>query len=113
MKPEETIPQLLQLLPDGVVLDLDEGPYVILSEFAIILRDGIATDRFSESELESIFEFLNRLGASGDIEIENQLVVGVLEVLTDTSEAISVCRHHLTGKAKSYYERVLVGWQNG
>ena len=109
--PEETISCLQSALPDIVKdLDFEEGPYVILSELAIALRDGITDEQFSEDELNAIFIFLNRLGASENTEVQNQLVVGVLEILTDSPETVDVCKQRLIGPALPLFERTQSGW---
>lgn len=110
--PSETIPLLKIALPDMVDdLDFDEGPYVVLGDLAILLRDQINLGRYSESELNAIFEFLNRLGLSENTEVQNQLVVGVLEILTDSTECIKICRQRLKGSALQLFERTINGWQ--
>ena len=110
--PSETISLLKVALPNiADDLDFDEGPYVVLGDLAILLRDGINLGRYSESELNAIFEFLNRLGFSENTEVQNQLVVGILEILTDSPECITICRQLLEGPALQLFERMTNGWQ--
>lgn len=110
--PSETMRLLKVALPDMADdLDFGEGPYVVLGDFAIHLRNGINLGRYSESELNAIFEFLNRLGFSENTEVQNQLVVGVLEILTDSTECITTCRQRLKGPALQLFERTTNGWK--
>ena len=69
--PESIISKLAEKCPwfsDSI--DLDEGPYSVLGDFAIYLRDNIV----DEEELNDAFDFLNQMGASDDTEIQNQLL---------------------------------------
>lgn len=109
--PDKTISCLQEALPNiAKKLDFDEGPYMVLGELAIILRDGIATKQYSEDELNDIFAFLNRMGASENTEVQNQLVVGVLEILTDSPDVVTLCKQRLVGPALPLFERTLNGW---
>ena len=55
---------------------------------------------------------LNRM-ASGDKETTNLPIVSVLELLTDTPDAIERTRKRLNGGAARFlFERVLKGWRN-
>jgi hypothetical protein len=70
---------------------------------------GLRDQSFSEKEERSIFAYLNQM-ALGDRETQNLLVVGVLEILTDTPECVVRTRAALTGRALLFFERVLRGW---
>lgn len=111
------------LEPDGVVsmlskkcpsftefIDLEEGPYSVLGDFAIHLRDGITNDTLSVDEVDNAFRFLNTMGDSDNSEIQNQLVVGVLEILADTGKSCSVANLKLRGRALALFERTRSGW---
>ena len=109
--PDKTISCLQEALPNiAKKLDFDEGSYIVLGELAIILRDGIANKQYSEDELNDIFAFLNRMGASENTEVQNQLVVGVLEILTDSPDVVALCKQRLAGPALPLFERTLNGW---
>ncbi|NKC15797.1 MAG: hypothetical protein GKR94_27435 [Gammaproteobacteria bacterium] len=83
---EIVISSLLAECPSFAKLaDIEEGAYSILGEFAIYLRDGITKNALQADDLENAFSFLNKMGASDDLEVQNQRVVGVLEIL-DTSK---------------------------
>jgi len=88
-------------------VDLTEGVHYIMNQVAILLRDV----DLSEAEMDCVFFHLNQM-AEGDSETKNILVVGVLEVLTDTPEAVEMARTRLReGPARLLFERVLNGWE--
>nr|VFK79386.1 MAG: hypothetical protein BECKSD772D_GA0070982_104711 [Candidatus Kentron sp. SD] len=91
-------------------IDLEEGPYSVLGDFAIHLRDGITNDTLSVDEVDNAFRFLNTMGDSDNSEIQNQLVVGVLEILADTGKSCSVANLKLRGRALALFERTRSGW---
>src|SRR4030066_219645 len=105
---------MLMAVPDrnSKFVEIGDGPYSILGDFAIYLRDGIKKDEIQKDELDRAFNFLNEMGASDDIEVQNQLVVGVLEIMADTDESVSVAKQNLKGKALELFERTLSGWNN-
>jgi hypothetical protein len=87
-------------------VDLSEGPYYIMSQTARSVQDG----KLSDAETASVFAHLNKM-AELDEDTKNLLVVGVLEVLTDTSQSIERTRVGLNGGAARFlFERVLRGW---
>jgi len=89
-------------------IDWDEGPYTVLGDFAIYLRDDMA----NEKELDDAFEFLNTMGTSDDVETQNQLVVGVLEILADDDSSTMVAKEKLKGRSLELFNRTLSGWNN-
>ena len=89
-------------------IDWDEGPYSVLGDFAIYLRDDLA----NEKELDDAFDFLNTMGASDDAEVQNQLVVGVLEILADTDNSIAMAKEKLKDHSLELFNRTLSGWNN-
>lgn len=114
LKPEMVISTLLAEFPSfAESVDIEEAPYSILSDFAIYLRDGITNDTVQADELNHAFSFLNAMGASDDLEVQNQLVVGVLEILADTDESLSVAKRNLKGQALELFRRTLSGWVGG
>ncbi len=113
MKPDGVIRDLLQEFPDFAKdVDVKQGPYTILSNFAIYLRDGIVDNTINSDELNRAFDFLNNMGASRNLEVQNLLVVGVLEILADTDESTSIAKQKLKNYALESFERVLSGWNN-
>lgn len=109
MQPNEVISFLLKESPKfAASVDLEEGPYSILDDFALYICDGITNDTFEADELDRAFNFLNEMGSSGNIEVQNLLVVGVLEILTDTSESINISKQKLTGQALQLFEQALL-----
>jgi hypothetical protein len=113
LRPEETIDTLVDRFPAfAQSVDLEEGPYSVLSDFAIYIRDNIESDSFASADLENVFEFLNQLGSSENREVQNQLVVGILEILTDTDKCTEMARQKLRGQALGFFERVLIGWNH-
>lgn len=114
MEPEKIASILLLEFPEfSKSADLKEGPYSILGNFAIYLRDGITDNTIRNDELDRAFYFLNEIGSSeNNRETQNQFVVGVLEILADTEESVNVMKQRLKGQALELFERVLAGWNN-
>ncbi len=83
--------------------------YGILGQFALYLRDGISQRVLANEEVDNAFSFLNEMGviAERNEEMETLLKIGVLEILTDTDESISVSREKLEGKALSSFEEAI------
>lgn len=80
---ETVISTLLEECPKfHSIFDVEDGPYTILGEFAIYLCEGIENSSIPPRDIESSFKFLNNMGNTNDIEVQNQLVVGVLEKFT-------------------------------
>jgi hypothetical protein len=103
-------PAVCALLSDCPFLidrvDLSEGSYCILGRVAFFVQEAT----LSNSEMDCVFAHLNKM-ATGDDESQNLLVVGILEILTDTEESIARARLKLGGgPARLLFERVLVGW---
>jgi hypothetical protein len=87
-------------------VDLSEGPYFIMGQTAKFIQDG----QLSDTEIASVFTHFNHM-ARLDEETQNLLVVGALEVLTDTPQSIEHTRAGLDGGAARFlFERVLKGW---
>jgi hypothetical protein len=66
-------------------VDLSEGRYYIMAEVAFSIQDSKLTD----AENASVFAHLNKM-AELDEETKNLLVVGILELLTDTPQSIAL-----------------------
>jgi len=87
-------------------VDLSEGPYYIMGQIATFIRDG----ELSDTEAACVFAHLNKM-AELDGETKNLLVVGMLEILTDTPQSIERTRTGLNrGAASILFERVIRGW---
>jgi hypothetical protein len=104
---DDRIRMLLQNCPFLIDrVDLSEGPYYIMHQATASIRDG----ELSDAEAASVFAHLNKM-AELDVDTQNLLVVGVLEVLTDTPQSIERTRAGLDGGAARFlFERVLKGW---
>jgi hypothetical protein len=107
--PDNRICKLLEGCPFLIRrVDLSEGPHYIMSQVATAIRDTL----LSEDEAACVFDHMNYM-ASADKETTNLLVVSVLELLTDTPDAIERTRVGLRGgAARVLFERVLNGWIN-
>jgi hypothetical protein len=105
--PDDRIRRLLQDCPFLIDrVDLSEGPYYIMHQIAESIGDG----KLSDVEAASVFAHLNKM-AELDVDTRNLLVVGALEVLTDTPLWIARTRTGLDGGAARFlFERVLKGW---
>nr|VFK48134.1 MAG: hypothetical protein BECKTC1821E_GA0114239_11033 [Candidatus Kentron sp. TC]VFK63671.1 MAG: hypothetical protein BECKTC1821F_GA0114240_11032 [Candidatus Kentron sp. TC] len=107
------IPLLLEKYPSfAKFIDVYEGPYSTLGDFAIHLRDGITNATLQADEIDDAFGFLNAMGKSNNPEIQNQLVVGVLEILADTDKSISMTNSNLKDRALALFRRTLSGWSD-
>src|SRR5262245_8491077 len=97
---DDRIRMLLQDCPFLVDrVDLSEGPYNIMGEIAASLRDR----KLSDAEAACAFAHLNKM-AELDEDTQNLLVVGVLEMLTDTPQSITRTRTGLDGGAARFLE---------
>ena len=106
--PDNRIRELLESCPFLTSrVDLSEGPHYIMSQVAMAIRDN----QLSEEEDACVFDHLNRM-AAGEKETMNLLVVSVLELLTDTPDAIERTRKGLNGGAARFlFEQVVNGWE--
>jgi len=103
---------LRELLPDlEVHSDPAESEYFNAGNFAIWLRDGIVDRSLPEEKVDQAFGALNQIGAVDDNEIQNQLAVGVLEILTDDPASVRAARQKLKGRALELFEIVKEFWQ--
>ena len=83
-----------------------KGPYGVLGEFARYLQRGLLAATLSPAEVKRAFEFLNELGDTRDIEVQNLLAVGVMETLGDEKVSVDAARDQLTGGALQSFEEV-------
>lgn len=105
--PDDRIRRLLEDCPflDNRV-DLEEGASCVMGDIALCLQNG----RLSDAESACVFAYFNKM-AELDLDTKNLLVVGALEVLTDTPESIARTRAGLgNGAARLLFERTLKGW---
>jgi len=119
LKPEEVLSFVRTEFADfdriidiDIDIDIDNGMYDTLGDFAIYLRNGISEKSLSEENLKKAFKVMNTMGASKELEVQNLLVVGILEILTDEGQVVSVVKEGLTGSAAELFERVLIGWNS-
>lgn len=111
LKPQELLAFIQKEIPNfNDIVDLEDGMYSALGDFAIYLRDGISEKSISDSDLKSAFNVMNTMGAAEDLEVQNLLVVGIFEILTDADNVVAVVKENLEGGASQLFERVLVGW---
>ncbi len=92
------------------IVDMENGLYDALGDFAIYLRDKMNEETLSEEMSQKAFNIMNVMGASEDLEVQNLLVVGILEVMTDEHKVVSLVKKGLSGPAAELFERVIVGW---
>lgn len=93
---------------DYVVDDL--MPYSVFGDFAIYLQDGLEKNDVSQITLDKAKRFMNSMANSENVEINNLLVVGILEILTDKKISVDWVKSNLNEKACAYFERVMKGW---
>ena len=109
LKPEDVLAFVQTEIPNfSDIVDLDEGLYSILGDLAIYLRDSINEGTASELDLKAAFKVMNAMGASEDLEVQNLLVVGIFEILTDINVVTEIVRQRLEGKAAQLFNRVLI-----
>jgi hypothetical protein len=90
----------------GAQVDLTEHAYYIMGQVALLVRDR----KLTEDQERCIFGYFHTM-AESEPETQNLLVVGALELLTDTPESIARTRKSLReGPAAFLFERVLKGW---
>lgn len=87
--------------------DSEFGIYSALGDLAIQLRERISARSIDASALRSVAKVFNELGASDNSEVQNLLVVGVLEILTDRPEVVYAMRQCLSGNAAVLFEKTL------
>ena len=98
---------LRELLPEfEIPHDPAEGAYYNADAFGFFLRDGITKGTLSQEDIDRAFAALNQIGIRDDIEIQNQLQVGILEILYDEWESYAAARQKLDGKALQLFDNV-------
>ena len=114
LKPEDVLTFMrAELGGFDSIVDIDEGVYDALGDFAIYLRDGINDESLSDEKCQEAFKIMNTMGASNNLEVQNFLVVGIFEILTDEDDVVASVKRGLIGPAAEMFERVLIGWNNG
>ena len=112
LKPEDIFALIKEKIPTfKSIYDIDDGIYCILGDFAIYLKDSIDEGTISDIDLENAFEIMNMMGSTKDIELHNLLIVGVLEILTDSKKVIEVIRQGLEGEAAQFFEEAISFWK--
>jgi hypothetical protein len=106
MHPDKRVADLLVACPSLTSkLHLSQGPNYIMGQVGLMLRDG----SLDKNDERCVYDYLNKL-AHTDLDSQNLLVVNVLEILTDTPEAIARARSNLSGHASFLFEKVVRGW---
>lgn len=95
------------------IVAIDDGIYNAFGDFAIYLRNEIVEKSLSGKELQKAFKVMNTMGASKELEVQNLLVVGILEILSDEDRVVAIVRGGLVGNAADLFQKVLIGWNNG
>ncbi len=112
LKPYDLLLFIQKTIPDfNKIADTDDGIYNALGDFAIYLRDSLDEKSISESDLKNAFQVMNMMGSAEDLEVQNLLVVGILEILTDKDNVVEIVKKHLEGNASQLFEMVLEGWK--
>lgn len=98
---EQFIQQLLKRFPAFIkkMKPDDLQPYMLFGDFGIYIRDLIDHGNYDETEINTIFEFLNEMGNSSNEEVHNVLTVGILEIVIDCNKAALVAEQKLEGGA--------------
>ena len=107
---ERTVARLVEAVPEFVP-DLEEEDYYNLGLFGRYLRDGIVSGELPADVLTRAFKILNELGESDSDIVQTQLIVGILEILTDTPESIAAAKANLTGGALRGFNEALAFWR--
>jgi hypothetical protein len=88
----------------------DDLPYIVYGEFGLFLLRHLTVrhERMGDEVLlEQSFELLSEMLTSSDPEIVNLALVGVMEILTDSPEAVIAAKKYLTDEAVMIFERWL------
>ncbi|GAB4369223.1 MAG: hypothetical protein Kow00114_28910 [Kiloniellaceae bacterium] len=64
----------------------------------------------SQEDIDRAFAALDQIGKIDDDEIQNQLTVGVLEILADEPSSTQAAREKLTGRALELFEKMMKFW---
>lgn len=88
----------------------DDSPYIVYGDFGLfLLRHLKATHTRVKDKtlLKQSFELLSEMLTSSDPEVVNLALVGVLETLTDSPDAVIAAKNYLTDGAVEVFERWL------
>jgi hypothetical protein len=86
-------------------------PYNVIGDFTLDFQDNFMASKLSSVEIDNVFDFLNQMGNSQDIEVQNIFVVEVLEIFSDYEETIEIARKKLNDNGKQMLEKTLKGWK--
>lgn len=74
LRPEEVLSFLrAEFVNFDSIVDIDDGIYDALGDFAIYVRNGISEKSLSEENLRKAFKVMNTMGASKELEVQNLL----------------------------------------
>jgi hypothetical protein len=90
-------------------LSIEEGIYSYLTDFGTFLRDSISNN--DENTIKQSFNLINRWFSYENIDLDNKVSVGILEVLTDTEKAQSVCLNNLNERGLSVFNKLFERFQ--
>ena len=113
MKYENVVPELRLAFPFFFDSNPDlyvEFPYDVFGTFALMLQEKILAKDLDDTVLRSAFLFLERMAISEDLNVQNLLVVGVLEVMVD-SEALDLAANcvgeHTKTLLAKWFDKIL------
>jgi hypothetical protein len=90
-------------------LSIEEGIYSFLTDFGIFLRDAISNN--DEITIEQSFNLINQWFTYDNTDLDDKISVGILEVLTDTEKAQSVCFNNLDQRGLSIFNKLFERFQ--
>ena len=97
--------------------DFDDGlkpgdilSHLIFGNFAAFIRDKIESNSLSDIIIKHFVNLIDEMFNSDDIEVENLVNTGFLEVLTDTEDYRKKMREVLSGKSLEKYEQMIEYW---
>lgn len=99
----ETVLNLFPILKDEV--EIDSGVYEILGCLAIYLGEGIEKNTIDDNIVAKSIQFMNALATNQDLEVQNILVAGVFETLSNYDKAIDRIKGELNPDGIRLYDR--------
>lgn len=88
----------------------DDAPYLVFGDLARLLIELIRTRPMTaeaNSTIVESFDVLNDLASSTSDDIKTLVEVGILEVLTDSTESVAAARQYLSGEALKMFEQAV------
>lgn len=98
-----TVLNLFPILKDEV--EMDNGVYETLGCLAIYLGEGIEKNTISDTIVAKAIKFMNALAENQDLEVQNMLVAGVFETLSNYDRAIDRIKGELSPDGIRLYDR--------